>query len=345
MFTHCTFCHRPFDDNESLEHLRAGREVAFDPDRGRLWHICRSCRRWSLAPIEERWEALEELERLTRDRARLLAETDNVALLRAEDLKIVRVGRTNLDEEAWWRFGREFKRRRSIHKAWGMAGMGGFGVLLTTGTAGAVGGGLGIYWTWRLAKRAPELGRFLKFGKTAWKGRALCTSCGAELDRVPFDEIQRLTIGVSSEGEAVVTRRCRICRSREPGAGFLWTGAEGDHLLRRSLAYRNFAGASDSELKFATNAIEGAGSTAALTRTLASHSLSIGRMGVPNALALEIAINEETERRLLEMELAELEARWRVEEEIAAIVDNELTPLAGFAAFRRSIRRGMDGLD
>jgi hypothetical protein len=40
---------------------------------------------------------------------------------------------------------------------------------------------------------------------------------------------------------------------------------------------------------------------------------------------LEIAVNDEAERQQLEMELAELEARWREEEELAAIVDGELT--------------------
>jgi hypothetical protein len=342
MFTHCTFCHRPFAANESLEHLRAGREVAFDPARGRLWHICRSCRRWTLAPIEERWEALEELERLVTDRSRLLAETDNVALLRCEDLKIVRVGRTNLTEEAWWRFGREFKRRRGIHRAWSAAGMGGAGVLMTTGVVGAFGGGFGFYMVWRLAKRAPELGRFLKFGKTAWRGQATCSSCGGVITRVPFDELGRLQIAVGEDGSASVRRRCTACRSHRAGGGFLWQGAEGDHVLRRALAYRNYAGATENELKYATNAIEGAGSAEALTRDLASHHFSIGKLATPNALALEIAINEETERRLLEMELSELEARWKVEEEIASIVDTELTPLSGFGAFKRSLRGDTD---
>ncbi len=115
MFTHCVFCHRSFEENESLEHLRAGRRLAYDPVQGRLWHICSSCRRWTLAPIEERWEALEELERLVADRSRLLAETDNIALLRAEDLKIVRVGRTltlgrcqpdSPPDSSWMRFSR-----------------------------------------------------------------------------------------------------------------------------------------------------------------------------------------------------------------------------------------------
>jgi hypothetical protein len=41
-------------------------------------------------------------------------------------------------------------------------------------------------------------------------------------------------------------------------------------------------------------------------------------------LALEMAANEDTERRALEGELAELEAAWRDAEEIAAIADTLL---------------------
>ena len=71
MYTHCLVCATRFEPNEELEHLPAGRRLAFDPNRGRLWAICPTCKRWSLTPIEERWEALEELDKLTTDKARL----------------------------------------------------------------------------------------------------------------------------------------------------------------------------------------------------------------------------------------------------------------------------------
>lgn len=45
------------------------------------------------------------------------------------------------------------------------------------------------------------------------------------------------------------------------------------------------------------------------------------RMGPVEALALEMALNEEAERRALEGELAALEAAWREAEEIARIAD------------------------
>ena len=45
-------------------------------------------------------------------------------------------------------------------------------------------------------------------------------------------------------------------------------------------------------------------------------------------------------RRLLEAELAELERRWQEEEQLAAIVDGELTPLASLERLRRALRSG-----
>ena len=107
MFTRCLVCARPFEVNEDLEYAPSGKRLAYDPARGRLWVICRTCRRWSLMPIEDRWEALEELEKVSVDRARLLSQTDNISLMRVGPLEIVRVGQAQLTEEAWWRYGKE----------------------------------------------------------------------------------------------------------------------------------------------------------------------------------------------------------------------------------------------
>ena len=69
----------------------------------------------------------EELEKIVKDRARLLSQTDNIALLRSGQLEIVRVGRANLAEQSWWRYGRELAKRRKNYK--------------TLSTAGAIGAG------------------------------------------------------------------------------------------------------------------------------------------------------------------------------------------------------------
>jgi hypothetical protein len=43
------------------------------------------------------------------------------------------------------------------------------------------------------------------------------------------------------------------------------------------------------------------------------------------------------EQRLLELELAELEAHWLEEEELAGIIDGELTPLPVLESLRRKV--------
>ncbi|MBK7832510.1 MAG: hypothetical protein IPJ56_09245 [Gemmatimonadetes bacterium] len=79
MFSTCIFCNKPLGRNESIETFPVGERLAFDPARGRLWVVCRSCERWNLSPLEERWEAIEEAEKLYRDTRRRVS-TDNIRL-------------------------------------------------------------------------------------------------------------------------------------------------------------------------------------------------------------------------------------------------------------------------
>ncbi len=163
MFKHCVFCHASLGSNETLEHFPVSKRVAYDPARGRLWAVCTACSRWNLAPIEERWEALEELDRLVTDRGRLLAQTDNIAMAKAGDMDIVRVGRANLSEEAWWRYGRELQARRKVSSTLQYVETAATLALMTTGfgVVAMFGGGV-------LGKGA----RYLKYGGTAWRGGA-----------------------------------------------------------------------------------------------------------------------------------------------------------------------------
>ena len=143
-----------------------GRRVAYDPGRGRLWVICSTCKRWSLTPMEDRWEALEELEKLTTDKARLLSQTDNIALLREGPLEVVRVGKAQLTEEAWWRYGRELAARRQNYKKLSLAGTAGAVVL-----GGWATGGRTLLGMWFIMGHAPDsitdAARWLRFGGSA----------------------------------------------------------------------------------------------------------------------------------------------------------------------------------
>src|ERR1043165_4386793 len=112
MYSTCIFCHGALGTNEAVEHFPVGRRLAFDAARGRLWVVCKSCERWNLSPLEERWEAIDECERLFSDaRLRLSTEHIGLAALR-EGLTLVRIGAPKRPEFAAWRYGDQFGRRR-----------------------------------------------------------------------------------------------------------------------------------------------------------------------------------------------------------------------------------------
>ena len=114
MYSTCIHCYAPLGTNEALEHFPVGRRVAFDAARGRLWAICGECAQWNLAPLDERWEAVEECERSFRG-TRLRYSTGNVGLAWMSDgSELVRIGAALRPEVAAWRYGRVLARRRSL---------------------------------------------------------------------------------------------------------------------------------------------------------------------------------------------------------------------------------------
>ena len=341
MYTRCIVCASPFEPNEELGHLPNGKRLAFDPGRGRLWVVCRTCRRWSLTPIEDRWEALEELEKLTTDKAHLLSQTDNIALLRHGGLEVVRVGRAELSEEAWWRYGRELASRRQTWQTLGVAGTLAAGAVLVGSWAT---GGLTFFGAWLIMGHGSETvrdgARWLRFGSTAWQGEGRCERCGAVQDAIAYRD--RAGLGLfptENPGEIDLVARCTRCGTYRDG-GLRLRGQEAEHTLRRVLAYHHFAGASERRVMSATRLIQEAGSPKDLTRIVVKDGRRLGDLQRTGGIALEIATNEASEQQLLELELAELEAHWKREEELASIIDGELTPMPMLETLRRRVTRG-----
>jgi hypothetical protein len=334
----CLLCAAPFEANESLEHLPHGHRFAFDPSRGRLWAVCRHCRRWNLTPIEARWEALEELERLTRDRAKVLAQTDNIALLRAGNIDLVRVGRAERAEEAWWRYGRELTGRRERFRKVSFIGTVAAGTAIAGGWATGAFGWLGAYLIWKHGQgKATASYRWLRFGSVAWRGVAPCLHCGHELRTIRYDQRDRLVfMHDAGHGGLVVGRRCPRCH-HSPREGQVLDARAAERVARRVLAYHHFSGASEKRVIAATKAIEAAGSPAGFARAVLGDGRSVNLLERTAAVGLEITANEAAEQRLLEAEVAELDAMWREEEQIAAIADGELTPLPLLEKVRRRV--------
>jgi hypothetical protein len=311
----CLFCHRPFPGNDELEQFPLGKRVAYDVQRGRLWCICEGCRRWTLAPFEERWEALEEIERSATDRGRLLHQGENIALLRVGELEVVRVGAAGLREEAWWRYGQVLqerqrnargivKRGRALYVAWLL--------LLQVPVFGAWDGSLWI----KRAKRA-------RFGKKAWSGALECFECGAPIKELKFDDRDAIQMIPGADALPAIALKCKRCSS---GSGEL-RGPAAVHTLRRLLAFHNFTGADEAGVEAAVVRIERSGSPTQLLQRCVEQRVPVLRLPADAVLGVEIALNEANERALLALDVAELDARWKEEETIAAIVDRELTDI------------------
>ena len=96
--------------------------------------------------------------------------------------------------------------------------------------------------------------------------------------------------------------------------------------LRRVLAYQHISGDGEATIKDAAHLIESEGSPEAFEQKISRERKSLWGMGKPQSIALEIAINDSLERRMMELELKSLEFLWKREEELARIIDEELTP-------------------
>jgi hypothetical protein len=320
MYRSCIFCSAPLGSNESIERFPVGRSLAFDAAKGRLWAVCPRCARWNLAPIEERWEAIEDAERLFRD-TRLRVQRENIGLAKLRDgTRLIRVGEALPGELAAWRYGKTFSRRGT--RAALVAGTGGVATL--AGVAGALSAGLGVLGVYGgLSVGAGIMGAF------QWH----------EERRV----VQRLSRPGALEGEPLTVRHrdlrgATLVQAQDEDLGLHlpmlnWnrrrqpltvTGQAARTLLARAMVHVNDQATRKNEVDAALKEVAGSPEAFLQNAAKAGHklvSLSGDRTGQMPNLALEMALHEETERRALDGELAMLEAMWRDAEEIAAIAD------------------------
>ncbi len=112
MYSTCTFCYGALGTNEVLETFSVSRRVAFDPKKACLWAVCPLCARWNLAPLDERWETVDECERRFRATS-LRYSSGNIGLAWLKgDVELIRVGPALRPEVAAWRYGRVLTRPR-----------------------------------------------------------------------------------------------------------------------------------------------------------------------------------------------------------------------------------------
>lgn len=336
MIERCLFCRASYRANDTFLRLPRGRRIAFDPEAGRLWTICGACFRWTLQPMEGRGEALWELERAARDRGVEVARTDNIRLLRAGTVLLIRVGRAGLTERAWWRYGRELvKRRDAFHSAASRITAFTFGALQRLGDAlGLADPDAAIHWD---DDPRADVIRWRRFGWAAWHGRERCPFCNSTLTALPYDLSWWVYPLMDDAGGMEVGVPCPRCDPWTPKNIYRIRGPQAETVLRRVLAYQNVAGAPERQIRDAAAAIEAAGSAGAFTQDASTRRQSLWKLGPTTGVALEIALAESSEQRLLELDARAVEFLWRREEELARIVDEELTPLAQVRAHLRKL--------
>ena len=363
MYSTCLFCNVSLGTNDQLPTFPVGRRLAYDPAKGRLWVVCVRCGRWNLSPLEERWEAIDECERLFRG-TRLRYSTDNIGLARInERLELVRIGPALLPEIASWRYGTRLARFAPK----------------TNGARQAVGAFVrsssGLH-RWVARKAASALAGYattvglsddaLLRIRTFRRGNAV-------LARSVDDRGQPIVIRYAHLGAAELIRPdrdqpWRLVVRHDGGSATLAEGA-GLRTAGKMLATLNFGVASNAEVQHAIAKLDEAGdregyfsrvaSLAMRTRwgrvpdapdegliepmggsfaerialqlanrsfwgrggTGSDESTPLFRLPAVDRLALEMASNEDIERRALAGELAALAAAWKEAEEIAHIAD------------------------
>jgi hypothetical protein len=357
MYATCLFCSAPLGGNSVLPTFPVGNRLAFDPARGRLWVVCPSCDRWNLSPLDERWEAIEECERRFRA-TRLRFSTDNIGLAYlGEGLALVRIGPALKPEIAAWRYGRllgrwlpsarrdpllalarrgrelgeraadfAFRRLFGVHLGYDLStwlrlhSRGDRAIAVTT----AGDGSLAV-----IRARHLDLAELIRPDPRApWKllvhHDGGSTTVSGDPGLVVAGKLLAVLNGSGAEDAEIRYAVSKVEDAANPDGYFAKVAA---------IAMRSWWGkypdaprepvpeepaASEAErlaLNITKRSFWGRGAIGSEPRT------PLPRLPLVDRLALEMAANEDAERRALDGELAALRAAWREAETIAAIAD------------------------
>ncbi len=344
MYSTCLFCNGALGANNRVEQFPIGSRLAFDAAKGRLWAVCRQCGRWNLSPLEERWEAIDECERLFRG-TYVRVSTDNIGLARLRDgFELIRIGTPLRPEFAAWRYGRNFGvRRRRTHAIAGA----------TIAAAAIAGVTLGPTIAPALTLGAISI--IVVPGITTIMGVVPMIGALAARDYIQHDRV----VARIGHGRRVLTVRAKhledvelTMRTKASDSALLavphddgWAEFESTEAIHTTgvlIAGANRFGAAGSRVQDAVRQIENAGDANGFLSRAATRNrwrggrvtsllndyrrLGAMRLSAVERLALEMAVHEESERRAMDGELAILASAWRDAEEIAAICDDDLTP-------------------
>ncbi len=316
----CFFCDEPLEPFEPGAVPRRVR-LAFDPRLGRLWQVCRSCARWNPVPLEDRWETLEACERLAREQGRVLLEGRHLSLLAAGDAQLVRVGETLRPEFADWRYSR----RLDAHPLTRPGLLSRMLWSLPERSAGGVSfHGVPLFppvkWILSPFQEHADLLTALFLSVPLVEA---CPACGAPLllDPAAFGELRLVE---ERSGPSVVAG-CALC-----GTASAVPLVDARPTLRIGLAIVDRKRREPEDVAPAAALLDRAGGAEAYLRELGATGAALDAMDPAGRMALAIGLDEEAEAEALE-------AQWRESEDIASIMDGELTDVPGFEEFRRRV--------
>ena len=309
MYSTCLFCNHSLGANQEIEAFPIGRRIAFDARLGRLWVVCRRCERWNLSPFDERWEAIEQCERLFRG-TRMRVSTEHIGLAKlTEGLELVRIGEPLRPEFAAWRYGDQFGRRRRRTILLGAAGVAVVGTVVVGGIAtGVLAGGGFQFFNW-----IPQALRGIQRRRL--------------VARIPVKDGEPLVV----RGKHLEQARLLPGSARDAGWSLKLPHEGGETLLTGRVAMQatglimprvNARGAGKQDVQSAVRRIELSGHPERFLSFAAAESTTATRPGwtfrgkpagalpqlpLSTRLAVEMAVNEENERAALEGELELLE--------------------------------------
>jgi hypothetical protein len=326
-----------------------------------VWVICGKCSRWNLTPFEERWEALEQAERLYHG-TRARVSTDNIALAQVADgTELVRIGRPLRPEFAAWRFGKELRRR--ARRYWssplaaaevmflGVASAYAVYVLrFATGatpyTSAPALSATALVLSAQLSMTAVLRNRYRRFRiavrsmvPSGEAGPSALTAANLASIRLDFDRDGSLLAELESRTPRVSgTIRRRLIGPlhvslEEAPTRTNFAGDAALSMVRSALTTMHEGGASRGDVRAMLDLMDrhDARHPLELLRPVASRFRSRDRFGfelglvdAPRRLAVEMLLAEDDERRLMQGELAELYGRWEEAERVARIADTLL---------------------
>jgi len=343
MWSHCIVCSSDLGANQDLEEFQIGRRLAFDGRKGRLWVVCPRCERWNLVPLEQRWEAVEALERSYRATPARYS-TPEIGLARlGGGLEIVRIGDPVPGEFAAWRWGSRFGRRKRALKS-SVSGGKPFGLESHTAWAAGI----------ALAPLAPFLAPLALVGGIGYLLSRVAPAWPVEARGPRRIGRSQLRAGGITPSDVYPGWSIHIQRWGEPPviAGgdehvLRWTeisGEEAVSLARRALPLLNRR---TPKFGVISDAVGEIAATGGVEHYLA-HAAGLKPKWVPFRhypkpilVAMEMALFEVEERRAMEGELDRLVEAWREAEELAAISDNLILP-KGWGAFREETKAAKD---